>query len=75
MKRSSWRQIFERSRQPGYVPPSLDGEDFEFYDPQSLLGDALPKISEIRRRGSHGREASEPVRNLASRPLAVRSES
>jgi len=22
----------ERSRQPGYVPPSLDGEDFEFYD-------------------------------------------
>lgn len=22
----------ERSRQPGYVPPSLDGEDFELYD-------------------------------------------
>ena len=25
----------ERSRQPGYVPPSLDGEDFEFYDDRS----------------------------------------
>lgn len=22
----------ERSKQPGYVPPSLDGEDFDFYD-------------------------------------------
>lgn len=22
----------ERSRQPGYVPPSLDGEDFDLYD-------------------------------------------
>ena len=22
----------ERSRQPGYVPPSLDGEEFELYD-------------------------------------------
>jgi stage V sporulation protein G len=25
----------ERSRQPGYVPPSLDGEDFELYDDRS----------------------------------------
>lgn len=23
----------ERSKQPGYVPPSLDGEDLDFYDP------------------------------------------
>jgi stage V sporulation protein G len=22
----------ERSKQPGYVPPNLDGEDFDFYD-------------------------------------------
>jgi len=26
-----WREV-ERSKQPGYVPPSLDGEDFDFYD-------------------------------------------
>lgn len=26
-----WREV-ERSRQPGYIPPSLDAEDFDFYD-------------------------------------------
>ena len=26
-----WREV-ERSKQPGYIPPSLDGEDFDFYD-------------------------------------------
>ena len=26
----------ERSKQPGYVPPNLDGEDFEFYDAPSV---------------------------------------
>ena len=32
----------ERSRQPGYVAPNLDGEDFEFYDdrPQRLPGNS-----------------------------------
>lgn len=29
--RSYWREV-ERSKQPGYVPPSLDGEDFDLYD-------------------------------------------
>jgi stage V sporulation protein G len=23
----------ERSKEPGYIPPSLDGEDMDFYDP------------------------------------------
>ncbi|HEX8912105.1 MAG TPA: SpoVG family protein, partial [Humisphaera sp.] len=26
-----WREV-EKSKQPGYVPPSLDAEDFDFYD-------------------------------------------
>ncbi len=29
---SAYHQEIERSRQPGYVAPNLDGEDFEFYD-------------------------------------------
>ena len=29
----AYEQEIERSKQPGYVPPSLDGEDFELYDP------------------------------------------
>jgi stage V sporulation protein G len=29
--RAYWGEV-ERSKQPGYVPPSLDGEDFDFYD-------------------------------------------
>ena len=28
----AYHQELERSRQPGYVAPNLDGEDFEFYD-------------------------------------------
>src|SRR5205807_2342701 len=28
----AYEREVERSKQPGYVPPSLDGEDFEFYD-------------------------------------------
>jgi len=30
-----WGEV-NRSRQPGYVPPSLDAEDFEPYDPRPL---------------------------------------
>src|SRR5437016_3445584 len=29
---NAYDRELERSRQPGYVPPSLDGEDFELYD-------------------------------------------
>jgi stage V sporulation protein G len=28
----AFRQEVERSKQPGYVPPALDGEEFDFYD-------------------------------------------
>lgn len=28
----AYQRELERSKQPGYVPPSLDGEDFDFYD-------------------------------------------
>lgn len=28
----AYQQELERSRQPGYIAPNLDGEDFEFYD-------------------------------------------
>lgn len=28
----AYERELERSQQPGYIPPSLDGEDFEFYD-------------------------------------------
>lgn len=27
-----YRSEVERSQQPGYIPPTLDGEDFDFYD-------------------------------------------
>ena len=30
--KSYWREV-DRSKQPGYVAPSLDGEDFDLYDP------------------------------------------
>ena len=33
----------ERSKQPGYVPPSLDGEDFEFYDDQPGRASVRPE--------------------------------
>ena len=28
----AYEREVERSRQPGYVPPNLDGEDFDYYD-------------------------------------------
>ena len=33
---AAYEQEVERSHQPGYVPPNLDGEDFEFYDVPSV---------------------------------------
>jgi len=35
----------EKSKQPGYVPPNLDGEDFDFYDAAPaavVMGDNAP---------------------------------
>ena len=41
----AYHRELERSQQPGYVPPSLDGEDFELYD-DNLTGRAQPGRSE-----------------------------
>ena len=37
-------QVFkevEKSKQPGYIPPSLDGEDLDFYDLASSGGSRM----------------------------------
>jgi stage V sporulation protein G len=37
----AYKDELERSKQPGYVPPSLEGEDVDFYDdqiPRPVLG-------------------------------------
>ncbi len=35
---AAYHRELERSKQPGYVPPSLDGEDFDFYDELPIRG-------------------------------------
>lgn len=59
----------ERSKQPGYVAPSLDGEDFDFYDapPAQKPGAA----ADSRRRGNHGRSVSGEFRALGAVPPVV----
>ena len=43
----------ERSQQPGYVPPSLDAEDFEFYDDRSGRSDPAGRVvPELRPTGT-----------------------
>ena len=46
----------DRSRQPGYVPPSLDGEDFELYDERPVrpanAGGALHVTTVLRPTGT-----------------------
>ena len=37
----------ERSRQPGYVPPSLDGEDFELYDDRPVRPGAAHGVNGV----------------------------
>ena len=37
----AYEEELERSKQPGYVPPNLDGEDLDFYDaPAARIGEA-----------------------------------
>lgn len=38
----AYHDEIEKSKQPGYVPPSLDGEDTDFYDLPTPKGDARP---------------------------------
>jgi stage V sporulation protein G len=41
----AYRREMERSQQPGYVPPSLDAEDFDFYDDRPMRTAADPAIA------------------------------
>src|SRR5688572_10210486 len=57
----AYEQELDRSQQPGYVPPSLDGEDFELYDDrldrraESQPRHAGPAPSRLRPLGAAGR--------------------
>ena len=53
----------ERSQQPGYVPPSLDGEDFDFYEQP-----AAPKVPALR--GQPGRDEVRGPRQFRSHGTA-----
>jgi stage V sporulation protein G len=48
----------DRSRQPGYVPPSLDGEDFELYDERPVR----PAGVNGNGNGAHGGAAAAALR-------------
>ncbi len=43
----------EKSKQPGYVPPNLDGEDFDFYDAPAAMAMASPSPLQPTGTGSH----------------------
>ena len=43
----------EKSKQPGYVAPNLDGEDFDFYDAPSAMAMAQPAPLRQTGTGSH----------------------
>ena len=62
--RAYWGEV-ERSKQPGYVPPSLDGEDFDFYDahPARPAG-AAPMPGRVT--ASHGRDSRSVVSDARS---------
>ena len=56
-----WREV-ERSKMPGYVPPSLDHEDFDLYDarPEAPQADGAPanRFAATRRTESAWRPAT-----------------
>jgi stage V sporulation protein G len=61
---AEYEHELERSQQPGYIPPSLDGEDFEEFDiaPPRL---APARADERRLRGAPpGRDASSAFRPI-----------
>ena len=41
---SAFREEVEKSKQPGYIPPSLDGEDLDFYDLASSGGGSRMRL-------------------------------
>ncbi len=50
---NAYMDELERSKQPGYVPPNLDGEDFEFYDASPAMAMATPSPLRPTGTGSH----------------------
>ena len=60
--RAYWREV-ERSQQPGYVPPSLDGEDFDFYDAHPARPAGAPGATPGR-GGPEGRNARTESRSF-----------
>jgi stage V sporulation protein G len=60
----------ERSKQPGYVPPSLDGEDFEFYDehPGRETADVRPHDvpGHSMQRNGRPRQGFAPFRSIGT---------
>ena len=58
----------ERSKQPGYVPPSLDGEDFDLYDLQHPGREtAEPRPRDVHGRNANGRpQNAPPLRHIGS---------
>ncbi|HZL33747.1 MAG TPA: SpoVG family protein [Tepidisphaeraceae bacterium] len=61
---SEYEQELERSRQPGYVAPDLDVEEFDFYDDRPARSDAHP--GETHRHVLHGHEAAPQFRSLGA---------
>jgi stage V sporulation protein G len=42
---AAYEEELHRSTQPGYIPPTLDGEDLEFYD--------IPPVNAVFQSGNH----------------------
>lgn len=45
----AYRDEFERSKQPGYVPVSLDAQDLDFYDEPSAIRPVHPAVANLAR--------------------------
>jgi len=67
---TEYQQELERSKQPGYVPPSLDGEDFDFYDmhPGRETADVRPRdvASHARSAAPRPNDGVAPLRHLGT---------
>jgi len=61
--RAYWREV-DRSKQPGYVPPSLDGEDFDIYDAPPARSAAPSGATPGRGGGRDGRSNHPELRTF-----------
>ena len=60
-----YEQEVERSKQPGYVAPTLDVDDFDFYDERPAR-EMNAKMDETHRRVIHGRDSGPQFRAVGS---------